>query len=165
MIAIDLQKVWFEIPESRPKTYMVSHVTVKRTDRALNSDGPATPGEIAEFLREMRAGETLDYVSAPLLLAGIVQDVDTTKEDDSNRVTLPSGHYVYKKADCDEFLLAHDLRVDKAVHLGEVQDTIEDDLAIFLKNRALFDELRCQYKRGYLLYGPPGTGKTTLIVI
>ncbi len=162
-MSIDPQKVWFEVPESHPKTYKISRVTVKRTDRALNPDGPATPGEIVEFLHEMHAGKTLDYIDTRYLLAGIVQDVDTTKEDDSNRIALPSGYYVHTKTDYNEFLLAHDLRVDKAVHLGEVQDTLENDLEIFLKNRAIFDELGCQYKRGYLLYGPPGTGKTTLI--
>lgn len=162
-----LPKSWVKLPGAVPTRYAPAFRKFRQTDIVLDGvdgDNPPTPQGIAEFFNTKNSTPEWHFRSWDCLLKkGLVLKNDQEQEDDSEQVVLPSGYYEYDPDTDPVTMVESPLRTDKAIHLGDVQTLVEKDLTLFLNNKKTFDELKCQYKRGYLLYGPPGTGKSTLI--
>lgn len=54
-------------------------------------------------------------------------------------------------------------KISNTVICEKIQNTLLDDIDIFLGKESWYSEKGIPYKRGYILHGPPGTGKTSII--
>ncbi len=154
---------WIKVENSNPPRYVPVSTKTRRVYKTLNGDAPPTPLQIKEYKQHKGVGEGFDW-GEEIFKFGVYYDLIPDPEP-PDQVALPDGYYelIHVEDVVGYYLVQSQVREDEAVTLGSMEQVLHEDMASFLGSRDLYEELKCCYRRGYLLYGPPGTGKTTLV--